>query len=471
MLFHALHRLLRLAPLLAATLVVPASLAFGQQADYGGYRPHYQGFGTATSGGRSGTIYKVTNLNDSGPGSLRAALTEWGPRFVLFEVSGTIALKSPIFINAPFVTVAGQTAPSPGITVRNHPIFIDTNDVVFQHLRLRLGDTACDNDCVMGGSDVVYIRNNAFNIVLDHLSVSWGTHGGIDVNAWNGQQPRDITILDCIVSENLAKRPNPFATGTILMPSQDGTATFARNLHAHNGNRSPWVSPGWQFSGYNNVAYNAGSVARDEGTLAFFQLMGGYGYGGAFDAVWVNNVAIAGPNTDPDGKAVKLSLPAGELGLGNKLYMEGNVGPHQTPENQWGGVTYLNAATEAATRSGAPAWWHGNFSYAVMPTPEVTSYVLANAGARPLDRDTVDQRIVQEVVNRTGGRIRTPLEVGGYPVLAEVRRPLVVPANPHEVVVGSRTRIEVWLEAFARALEPGHQHQTTLSAPQNLRAQ
>src|SRR4051794_26115230 len=102
---------------------MPAGIAYSQ--DFGNYRPHYQGDGTDTPGGRGGTIYKVTNLNDSGPGSLRAAMTASGPRFVVFEVSGTIALDSAIFVTSPFMTVAGQTAPSPGVTVRNRPIIVD----------------------------------------------------------------------------------------------------------------------------------------------------------------------------------------------------------------------------------------------------------------------------------------------------------------------------------------------------------
>jgi hypothetical protein len=444
----------RVIAALAALVAAPIPAA-AQRIDYGGYRPHYQGFGVTTSGGRGGTIYRVTNLADSGPGSLREALTASGPRFVLFEVSGIIALKSPIMITSPFVTIAGQTAPSPGILIRNHSIFIDTNDVVMQHLRLRMGDSTCVNNCASVSAAALYIRNNAFNVVLDHLSVSWGTHGGIAINAWSGPEPRDVAVLDTIVAENLANPSNPYGTGTILMPSAHGTATFARNLHAHNGNRNPWVSAGWQFSGYNNVAYDATSVSRDFGTFAFFQLMGSYGYGGAFDAAWVGNVAIAGPNTHVDGKPVKVEVTASEAGLGHRLYLADNIGPHQLAADQWRGVSYLQAATEARVRANALPTWHVNLVNSVMPSSRVLSYVLANAGARPRDRDSVDHRIVQSVTSRTGRRISSPTEVGGYPVLATVNRPLTVPANPHSVVdPAGRTRIEAWLEAFARALEP-----------------
>jgi hypothetical protein len=436
-----------------AAVVITATQAVAQ--DFGGYRPHYQGFGAHTSGGRGGQIYKVTTLADSGPGSLRAALTAAGPRFVLFEVSGTIALRSPIFIRNPNLTVAGQTAPSPGILIRNYSIYIDTSEVVMQHVRLRVGTDGCSNNCNTGFATALYVRNNAFNIVLDHLSVSWGTHGGITVNAWSGPEPHDVAIYDCIVAENLGLNDNPYGTGTLFMPSEHGTATFARNLHAHNGNRNPWVSPGWQFTGYNNVAYNATSFARDVGTFAFFQLMGSYGYGGAFDAVWVSNVSLAGPDTHVDGKAIKIDVIDKEVGFGHRLFLDDNTGPYQTVPNQWSGITYQNRATEAGVRARTLPSWHVNLGQRIMGNSRVLAHVLANAGARPLDRDSVDKRIVRDVTNRTGHRIKSPNDVGGYPVLASVRRALSVPSNPHAVADSAgRTRIEVWLEGYARALEP-----------------
>ena len=462
----------RVAAALAVTVAVTstATMVNAQGVDHGGYRPHFQGPGTSTPGGRGGTIYRVTTLADDGPGSLRAALNAVGPRFVIFEVSGTIALTQPIYIRNPFVTVAGQTSPSPGILIRNHSVYIDTNDVVLQHLRLRMGDTTCVNNCADSVADALYIRNNAFDVVLDHLSISWGTHSGITVNAWSGTPPYNIAILDTIVAENLAKPKNPFGVGTLFMPST-GAATFARNLHAHNGNRNPWVAPGWTFAGYNNVAYNAGNVAGDQGTLAFFQFMGGYGFGGPTDLVWRNNVAIAGPNTHVDGKAVKIDLYALDVSKWrHRLFMADNIGPHQTAADQWNGVTFMNAATAGVVRSDSLPSWYANTAFDVKPTSEVVSHVLANAGARPLDRDSVDKRIVRDVTNKTGSRIASPSEVGGYPVLAEVRRTLSLPADPHAVAdAAGRTRIEVWLEGYARALEPTSGGSTTLTTPRNVR--
>ena len=446
-----------------AAACVPRDVSLrGESVDFGGYRPHYQGFGVKTPGGRGGRIHRVTNLNDSGPGSLRAGLTTAGPRFVVFDISGTVTLSSPIYVTEPFLTLAGQTAPSPGITVRDHSIFIDTNNVVLQHVRFRMGDAACVDDCAAGGSDVLHIRNQAFDIVLDHLSISWGTHGGLSVNAWSGpHQPYDVAVLDCIISENLAKRPTPFGTGTLFMPSPRGTATFARNLSAHNGNRNPWVSTGWRFSGYNNVAYNAAGVEGDQGTLAFFQIMGGYPGPSPFDVVWVSNITIAGPDTHPDTRAIKVNLPAPDAALSNRLYLQDNTGPHQILANQWAGVTFQGAAEENRIKATLLPAWHTDVNFAILPNASVLAHVLENAGARPLDRDSVDARVVADVAQRDGSRIASQREVGGWPALAVTRQAYTVPRNPNEpgncgTTTGGvmRTAIECDLEARARRLEP-----------------
>jgi hypothetical protein len=461
----------------AVAILAGQLTAFQSASDHGGYRPHYQGYGVHTAGGRGGAIHVVTNLEDAGPGSLRAALTATGARFVVFEVSGTISLASPIVISSAFLTLAGQTAPSPGVTVRNHSIVVDTHDVVLQHLRLRMGDAACQADCSRGGADALYVRDYAFNIVLDHLSISWGTHGGVSFNAWSGpHEPYDIAMLDCMVSENLAKSRNPMGTGTLFMPTPRGTATFARNLHAHNGNRMPWVSPGWRFSGYNNVAYNSGQARGDVGTLGFFQIMGGYNTRAPFDVAWIGNVSIPGPNTDPDGKAVKVFLTPTEASQPNSLYLEDNTGPQQEVGSQWRGVTYQGAAQERGIRSDRVPSWHASVGYEVLPNARVLTHVLANAGARPNDRDVVDARVVSDVTARKGGRIASQSEVGGWPPLQVVRQRYAVPPSPNApgrcgaTTEGvARTVIECDLEARARRLEPALHAGTGVAPPARLR--
>jgi hypothetical protein len=427
--------------------------------DYGGYRPNYQGYGVMTPGGRGGVVIKVTNLKDDGStGSLRAALvpSTCGPRIIVFETSGTIPLASSLFVTCPFVTLAGQSAPSPGITVRNFGVYFDTHDVVVQHLRFRRGDTNPDSE------DTVYLRNGVYNIVLDHVSISWGTHGLLDVNAWTGPQPHDLAVLDTILSEGLKKSSAtpganvPYGTGMVTMPSQDGTLTLARNLWAHQGNRNPWLASGNRVSGYNNIAYNAAGVANDEGMLGFLQLIGNGYPDWPIELVWIGNVAIPGKDTHPDTRPFKIDLSASQTTIGNQVYFADNAGPYLTPTTQWAGVTYHTAATEKSVRIDTIPDWHTTFNYQIMPSAQVPAYVLAHVGARPMDRDAVDVRIVNDVTNRTGAAITTPGDVGGFPTLAVNTRPYTVPANANAIAPGQvfRTVIEMDLENYALALEP-----------------
>jgi len=154
--------------------------SFGIQSAYAlPVFPGAEGFGTNTVAGRGGTVYRVTNLNDSGSGSLRDCVNKSGPRVCIFEISGTIAINNDLSINNPYITIAGQTAPSPGITIRNFPIRPKTHDVLIQHIRVRTGDTG-------GGDrknrDAFGVEgNNPYNIVMDHVSASWaGSHESED---------------------------------------------------------------------------------------------------------------------------------------------------------------------------------------------------------------------------------------------------------------------------------------------------
>jgi hypothetical protein len=134
---------------------------------------------------RRPTVYRVTNLNDSGPGSFRQGLEISGPRVVIFEISGSIRLRSPVYVNSPYLTIAGQTAPAPGITIQNYAIYVTTHDVLLQHLRIRHGADTCGSAFEAWGA-------NAFNIVLDHVSASWGQDETIYLS--NPTVPANVTV-------------------------------------------------------------------------------------------------------------------------------------------------------------------------------------------------------------------------------------------------------------------------------------
>ena len=439
--------------------------------DFGGYRPHYQGYGVNTPGGRGGTVCKVKNLNNSGADSFRSCVEgTFGSRFVVFETSGTIPLNSDVFITSPFMTIATQTAPSPGVTVRNRSVWIQTHDVVIQHLRWRSGDTAYSGAC--SEADGIYVQNGAYNIVLDHMSISWATHENIGYHAFSGPEVHDVALLDSIVSESLSKTQcgggvlkgmgTLFYANTATGVTSNGT--IARNIWAHNGHRNPWISAGWQTSIYNNIGYNPYGVATDTDLWGFFQFIGcGYPTSNPFKAVTIGNLFVAGPNTHADVKPVKVCLTSAQV-TGSSIYLSDNTGPSMTLGNQWSGVTFCgvgqcgggNAATEANVKITTLPAWHTAFNFVVLPNASVSASVRASAGARPLDRDAVDIRVVADITQLDGAIITSQTAVGGWPTLAVNSQTYNIPANPNNpgTCGASRTIIECDLETKAQALEP-----------------
>jgi len=227
--------------------------------------PGAEGFGTRTPAGRGGSILKVTTLADGGPGSLRDALEQPEPRIVVFRIGGTIELKDPLFINHPFITVAGQTAPGGGICLKNAGLNITTHDVLVQHLRIRPGIegdvTPEDNDAVaiLGWHGQV---DGASHVVLDHISASWGEDETISV--WYGAH--DITISNCIISEALNKARHQKRTHSAGLLIGDGSyhVSVHHCLLAHNDFRNPLISSGGTHDIVNNVIYDWGVLPAEE---------------------------------------------------------------------------------------------------------------------------------------------------------------------------------------------------------------
>ena len=187
--------------------------------------PGAEGFGTNTSAGRDGQIVRVTTLNYDGPGSLKEALRVKGPKVIVFEVGGTIWWEPTggtwWDITEPFVTIAGQTAPSPGITLAGSGIRVLTHDVLIQHLRVRSGDK--EEGPLPVHRDAIKIKGppdgppeGTYNVVIDHCSFSWGTDES--ASTWY-PDTHDITIRHCIISEGLhypAVAPDNMAMGLLV---------------------------------------------------------------------------------------------------------------------------------------------------------------------------------------------------------------------------------------------------------------
>lgn len=511
----------RVAALTLAVFAAAASDSAAQNVysvDYGGYRPHYQGYGVETRGGRGGAICKVTSLSDAAwpavPGTFRHCVENTaGARFVIFEVGGTIDLvNGPITITSPYLTIAGQTAPSPGILLRAADIRIDTHDIVMQHFRIRVGNAP-------NTPSGVWIRNDADNIVLDHLSVSWSVHNSIILFAEDGQKNvGDVTILDSIVSEALfcsgvhaiypcdPDNPQPGQWGhsramVVGDNNRDRTynngvtrVAFIRTISANNMDRHPAIQGGVHAFHVNNLIYNPSQTP-----YSGIHFSDGYRKG-ALLTVSKGNLLLAGPTTPgqpgydysatdyADLGEVYYARVDSSVAPGTKIFLDGNYyAKHcegtvclQSPTAQWMLAFDSAVASGVDVKATTPPLTLANLPLSsVMPYTQVEAYLTANAGARPLDRDAVDARIVNEITSRTGSVPDRPSEKAGpgtapdgFPILASTSRALTVPSNPHAVVdaVG-RTRIEAWLEDYARALEPGARgasHEVP-SAPQNLR--
>jgi uncharacterized protein YjdB len=387
--------------------------------------PGAVGFGAMTPAGRMGRVIRVKNLNNSGDGSLRAALTDSaGPRTIICEISGTIALASKIAVPNGYVTFAGQTCPSPGLTIRNYGISIRAPHVLIQHLRIRHGASQPS-----GNYDAMEILGPfGANVVIDHVSMSWG----VDENfsTWYGGA-QNITLSNSIVSEGVASAGEP-GKGLLLGDSTRNLAVIG-NLIANNQDRSPYwkgYSTGVQV---NNLIYNWGGnqasyTADPEGS-------------GPAQVSIVGNRFVRGPST-PSGSPIQIYSSSA---TGTKVYVADNADGRTAspPSDPWSLV--YNQEGSGAVATFAPVWPNG-FTAASVPS---VSAVTSKAGACPNWRDAVDTRIVDEVTNGTGSATSFTMI---WPSLSQGTTSHSVPSNPHgDDDTDGYTNLEEWLHGFYTA--------------------
>lgn len=378
--------------------------------------PGAEGAGALTTGGRYGRVIYVTNLQDSGPGSFRAAVTAGGERTVLFAVGGRIELKSPVIIDNPDLTIAGQTAPGDGICISGDTVTIDAANVIMRYLRFRRGNLESRDDAL----NAVYSPGQ---VIIDHCSFSWGLDENVSLYrsmSYDEEGNRikgpieNVTIQWCISSEALNLHDHAFGA------TWGGRkVSHHHNLFAHNTARNASVGWGDHMDFRNNVIFNWGHRTLDGGDRTSMVNV-------------VNNTFKPGPATQSGALQHRIARPEifrnfGERDEAGRWHVSGNyvVGNPEVSANNWtGGVQF---GTDDADESRRKAALAAGPEHPPVPAPFVKTdealvayeRVLKHSGAVLPRRDPVDRRIIEEV--KTGkptfgnGIIDRPAEVGGWP--------------------------------------------------------
>jgi pectate lyase len=376
--------------------------------------PGAVGSAATTPGGRGGEIVRVTTLAPSGPGSFTEAVKKYGPRIVVFEVGGIIDLaESTIKITEPNLTIAGQTAPAPGVTLIRGGIDIATHDVVIRHIRVRPGDGGRPE---LSGNDYDAISTvgGAYDVIVDHCSLTWATDEnlsasgprftGITPEEWRKGTSHRITFSNNIIAEGLADSVHvkgEHSKGSLIHDNVSDILIIG-NLYAHDKERSPLFKGGARGAIINNLIYDPGQRAIHYNLIAAEWGDRPYQTG---EMAIIGNVLRAGQSTIED-----LAL----LTVGGS-----------------GDVAVYERDNIAVDRQGGPLPMRGSYTTAPvkvlklappnipgvtpMPAREVQDYVIKNAGARNWDRDHEDARVVADTIEGRGFIIDSQSQWGGYP--------------------------------------------------------
>lgn len=377
-----------------------------------------------TKGGQGGRIIRVTTLAKTGPGSLQEAVSSKGPRIVVFEVGGVIDFgRDTLTITEPFLTIAGQTAPSPGVTLIRAGVDLKTHDVIISHLRVMTGR---DGQAPFSGWEAdAFSTVAAHNVLIKHNSFLWGVDEnmsasgprftGSSVEDWRKGTSRNIVFRDNLAAEGLAFASHPkgeHSKGSLVHDNATGII-FYRNIWAHNVERSPLLKGGVQAVMVNNLIYNPQHRAVHYNLMSLEWAGHDYVTG---ELTAIGNVMRGGNDTDA-------GLPFLMLGGDGDLAYFGKdnraVDRHGNPLPEFGRYGETKARLLREKRPLADL-----SGLSILPSQQVETSLLATAGARPWDRAPDDIRVLFFVAEGRGEIIDDEKEVGsGYPNPTATRAP------------------------------------------------
>jgi hypothetical protein len=414
--------------------------------------PGIKGFGTLTPAGSgrhlspvATSIITISSLADFGPGTLRDCLARSIPRICIFEVGGEIRLRSMLKIRSPFLTVAGQTAPNPGITITGGGISIETHDVLLQHVAIRPGDLPqgvpprIRDGVSVGGNP----PQSAYRIVLDHLSLTWALDENL--STW-GDSTQDITVANSIIAEGLHRSIHPKGPHSkgIMVGNGSSRITLYRNLLAFNEERNPYLKPGSSSEVVNNVVYGWGS----RGAWSLCNLTNNDNDSAPVVLSFIGNSYIAAPWSfiNPPVYAKRIAYSSRIYLLDNRL--ESPLSPSRNLPD-WEATLlpeYPYRLTSPPFTSPGPR-----------PSTSEAAYtlVLSDVGSRPFNRSRVDRRIIQQVRQRRGS-IKDCLHgcarsVDPVNPIRTTRRRLMLPERPNaDDNNDGYTNIENWLFSHSK---------------------
>jgi pectate lyase len=387
--------------------------------------PGAMGWASATPGGRGGKIIRVINLNADGPGSFKAAVEAKGPRIIVFEVGGQIDLgKTSLEITEPFLTIAGQTAPSPGITLIRGGIDVKSHDIIIRHIRVRTGAAGSPKRSGWEADAISTVA--AHNVIVDHCTFMWGVDEnmsasgprftGDTVEAWRKGTSHNITYSYNLAAEGLADSSHPkgeHSKGSLIHDNATGIL-YWRNIWAHNVERSPLLKGGGQAAIVNNLIYDPQKRAMHYNLMALEWAGHPYVMG---ELSAVGNVLRGGPSTEP---GLPLLMLGGDGHL--RYHARDNIAVDKTGQPLPPFGRYGETRAQLIEVAEPVIWPQG---LPVLAARDVETHVLAHAGARAWDRDAHELRVLFFIAEGRGAIIDDESEVGGYGTVTATKTPFV----------------------------------------------